>query len=198
MAQKVEWEASVGRNSKFRATGGGIIEPWASTRKRSALDRLETSLPPSQATRRDKWKQTLPAYDERVVPFSIVSQYKPQLEYMDRLQYGKLEMAQQGAASFSEIDLRANASAATQALTVGKKKEAGRGGAIKRGQREAGHGGGWCDPPPYPLPILVVLALGPLSPGRAACRTHNAKDDLGDTFVKEAISYTVEVLGEPL
>ena len=62
------------------------------------------------------------------MPFSIVSQYKPQLEYMDRLQYGKLEMAQQGARLFSEIDRRANASAATQALTVGKKKEAGHGG----------------------------------------------------------------------
>ena len=82
-----------------------------------------------------------------------VKSFKPQLEYMSRDQYTKLETAEQGTRSFSEIDKRANASAATQALTVGKKKKAGHGGAIKRGQLEAGYGGDWCAAPPPPLPL---------------------------------------------
>eukprot|EP01046_Picozoa_sp_COSAG06_P106185 COSAG06_NODE_52457_length_305_cov_1.009709_1_plen_68_part_01 len=65
-----------------------------------------------------------------------VKGFKPQLEYMSRPEYAKLQMVEQGAKFFSEIDQRANASTTTQALTVGKKKEAGHGGATKRGQRE--------------------------------------------------------------
>lgn len=57
-----------------------------------------------------------------------VKSSKPQLEYMSRDQYAKLETAEQGTKLLGEIDKRANASAATQALTVGKKKKVGRGG----------------------------------------------------------------------
>jgi hypothetical protein len=61
-----------------------------------------------------------------------VKSSKPQLEYMSRDQYAKLETAEQGTKLLGEIDKRANASAATQALTVGKKKKVGRGGETKR------------------------------------------------------------------
>jgi hypothetical protein len=50
----------------------------ASTRKRSAPDGwLEMSVHPSRATRVDYWKQTLPAYDELELPYSI-SRFKSQ------------------------------------------------------------------------------------------------------------------------
>ena len=90
-----------------------------------------------------------------------VKSFKPPLEYMSQGQYTKLENAEQGTNVNAEIDQRANASAATKALTVGERKKAGRGGATKRGQLEAGYGGGWCAAPPplppAPCPLLALL-----------------------------------------